>query len=72
METKQTAVEWFAEQCADLFSQYMDNFIKKVVEPIIIVLLIGFVIVMGAIYVAITRNIEGKQVNKVIEQKSTY
>jgi len=50
----------------------MDNFIKKVVEPIIIVLLIGFVIVMGAIYVAITRNIEGKQVNKVIEQKSTY
>ena len=50
----------------------MDNFIKKVIEPIIIVLLIGFVIVMGAIYVAITRNIEGKQVNKVIEQKSTY
>ena len=60
-----------------IFSNYdnfntMDNFIKKVVEPIIIVLLIGFVIVMGAIYVAITRNIEGKQVNKVIEQKSTY
>lgn len=50
----------------------MDNFIKKVIEPIIIVLLIGFVIVMGAVYVAITRNIEGKQVNKVIEQKSTY
>jgi len=50
----------------------MDNFIKKVIEPIIIVLLIGFIIVMGAIYVAITRNIEGKQVNKVIEQKSTY
>ncbi len=50
----------------------MDNFIKKVVEPIIIVLLIGFVIVMGAVYIAITRNIEGKQVNKVIEQKSTY
>jgi len=50
----------------------MDNFIKKVVEPIIIVLLVGFVIVMGAIYVAITRNIEGKQVNKAIEQKSTY
>ncbi len=60
-----------------LFNNYynfntMDNFIKKVVEPIIIVLLVGFVIVMGAIYVAITRNIEGKQVNKVIEQKSTY
>ncbi len=50
----------------------MDNFIKKVIEPIIIVLLIGFIIVMGAIYVAITRNIEGKQVNKAIEQKSTY
>jgi len=50
----------------------MDNFIKKVVEPIIIVLLVGFIIVMGAIYVAITRNIEGKQVNKAIEQKSTY
>ena len=50
----------------------MDNFIKKVIEPIIIVLLVGFVIVMGAIYVAITRNIEGKQVSKVIEQKSTY
>jgi hypothetical protein len=51
---------------------FMDNFIKKVIEPIIIVLLIGFVIVMGAIYVAITRNIEVKQVNKSIEQKSTY
>jgi len=50
----------------------MDNFIKKIVEPIIIVLLVGFIIVMSAIYVAITRNIEGKQVNKSIEQKSTY
>jgi len=50
----------------------MDNFIKKVIEPIIIVLLVGFIIVMSAIYVAITRNIEGKQVNKSIEQKSTY
>jgi len=43
----------------------MDNFIKKVVEPVIIVLLIGFIIVMSAIYVALKRNFEAKQ-------KSTY
>ena len=30
METKQTAVEWFAEQCADLFSQYMDKEIMEI------------------------------------------